>query len=651
MNKCIDIEQGSMRKCFLNGDQATIARIDDSFIVVNSQGFPFPMTEMQLTEQIESGWLTFGDTRPAALIAPTLSITDHEKVEYWQPYLTALDREDSPGSLKIRERVIRMVSMRQRSYRQPPSPSTLYSYYKRYVSAKRNVLAVVSSVQKPSSIRASQPMIDLFREVMDDFYLKSTGALTLRRCYEIMRSRFNKRREDESSPLVDEKMISQSQFYNWSNYLLLTPSDKAKKLSNRERNLLRRKAVQKFKLDQILERVEVDAVTINIGLLDEEGNYLGAPIVYAAIDCYSRAILGLHVQVGGGERSSSVLHLYHQLLKAKDCSNANCHNDWPMFGIPSTLVSDSGTGFSSNQVSAFLSQLHITNVKTEVRKPWKKPFIERFFRTLRSQLCSTLKGYVGKRTDQKEIDINMKDAACLTLSQFRKILTRYVVDDYHQRPHMGLNENSSGNLTPYMVWCDEARFVPSNVPANADQFEYNKGIMEPRKLQRQGVDVKGITYQSNELDALIIEHGLVYPVPCSVLFDEEDISSITVLINNVGIKVIVPAKGKFEQLKGKSLFEYKVQQTSRLSLMQPSAGKHVPIDEVPEHQLANKQKPIPKAKANNRRVNLAAIEEQTALVKQMHDAEFFERTTELPQINSDNDDQPSDDMEDFYESV
>lgn len=645
------IEQTEARPCFFNGGQAQLSRIGEYFILLTHVGQPYRLSEGELDSYVESGSLTFGDPRPAALIAPTMTLDEQDKVDYWKPYLIALEREDYPGSLEVRKRVIQRVFARQTSGKPEPSPSSLYTYYKRYLAADRNVLAVVSSVKKPSQVRASAAMIDLFTDVMDDYYLKPTGALSLLRCYEIMEKRFRTAAADQDHPLSSEKMISQSQFYNWTNYLLLTPHDRQKKLTNRERTVQRRKAIQHFQLDQILERVEVDAATINIGLLDDEGNYLGAPVVYAMIDCHSRAILGIHVQVGGGERASSVIHLYHQLLapNTEETQRYGCANDWPMHGIPSTLVSDSGPGFSSHQVSTFLSQVYITNVKTEVRKPWKKPFIERFFSTFRTQFCSSLNGYVGKRKDQKELDLTMKDAACMTLNQFREAVTRYIVDDYHQRSHKGLKQGGVSR-TPYQVWKTEAPFVPSNVPANADQFRFIKGRTKDVLIQREGVPANGITYQSNELHDLVTQNGLEYPVPCSVLIDDEDISSVIVLVHAAHIKVAVPAKENFEALRGRSLHEHKVQAKSAAANGGDTAapGAHVPVHETAVHQAASDQKPRKKAKAHNRKANLDAIQQQAELMTLMHEADFFDpaaKPSSGPAANYDVDD------EEEYENV
>lgn len=624
-----DIPQGEVRECFVNGDPAKVTQVDGVYIIINSTGQPYPFSDADLQAQIEHGMVSFVDPRPSSFIAPSMTFKQREKVEYWKPYLTALDREDRPGSLEVRKRVIRQVSMRQSPHKRVPSASSLYGYYRRYLAAERNVLAVVTSVQKPSDVRAKPALVELFNEVMDDHYLKPTGALSLRRCYEIMQQRFSTATAEDNHPLAGLKMISQAQFYNWANHLLITPEMKLKKLSNRERTVMRRKAVQQFQLDQILERVEVDAATINIGLLDDEGNYLGAPIVYAMIDCYSRSILGIHVQVGGGEKSSSVLHLYHQMLapKTEVRQQYGCVNDWPMFGVPTTLVSDSGPGFSSHQVSTFLSQVQIANIKAEVRKPWKKPFIERFFHTCRTQLFSTMNGYVGKRKDQKELDISMRDAACITLREFREILTRYIVDDYHQRPHSGLNRDGYGKVTPYQVWKAQAKFVPPNVPANADQFRYNKGIILTRNLAREGVSANSITYHSSELDSLVIEKGLQYPVPCTVLVDEEDVGSVTVLLNKYGIKVVVPAKKDFETLRGKSLHEYRVLKKAKASKGASEAlGQHIPTDATDVHIAASQKKPAKKAKSHSRKANLGAIQQEAELMKDLHEAELLQQT-------------------------
>ncbi|ANG63055.1 hypothetical protein A8C75_11610 [Marinobacterium aestuarii] len=621
MNKFL-FEQSSGKPCLYLGEPAKLFYTGDQFFLTmddSSAGKVF--TQKIFDEAFENGYLVFTDGNRDAFVQPSVSESIMIQADYWGNYISELEMEEKRGSISTRRRVIDKVSAKIRDLN-PPSPSTLYVRYKRYKESSIGILGAITPKNRKSLLRASAPVETLFYEIMDDFYLKPKGALTLNACYGEMLKRYKKCQLDPDDPLSSVKCVSKAQFYTWANTMLLTPDQLAKKMSQSERNRVRRKAIKNFKFDHILERTEVDAAQFNIGLLDNDGNYLGAPIVYAAIDCYSRAILGFYVQVGKGENASGVLKLLQQFLAPNNLDGMSCLNTMPMYGLPSMLVSDAGPAFNAHQVKAFMKHLKVAHIVTEVRQPWKKPFIERFFGTCRTQFLFSLLGYVGKRTDQKEQDLTMQQSAVMTLEEFTTLLTQYIVDDYHQRPHSGLNKpGSKASRTPYSAWLEGAKMAPPVVPAIADQFRLIRGEVTTRKLQREGVRINNIWYQSNELDKLVLDSGLGYPQEVLVQRDTEDLGSITVVLPKLGARLNVPAKSDYDELNGVSLGEYRAREVAQwVDQDNQSFGTHRFIQDSEVYTASQGRKRKRKPSGNNTKLNLDSIDSQAAHIQAFVDA-------------------------------
>lgn len=267
---------------------------------------------------------------------------------------------------------------------------------------------------------------------------------------------------------------------------------------------LTRKAIAKYLVNSILERVEIDSAYISIGLLDEEGNYLGPAIITVAIDVYSRAILGISIEVGRqGESTEHIVDcLRNATLPKQDNETipAKYRQDWIMYGKPSQIIADAGSGYVSKAFTLLLSFLDISRDTTKVRHPWKKPFIERFFGTLRSRFLQAMPGYMsaGSYTADLEPDNTLKKNATLTVNEFKDHLYHFIVNDYHHTPHKNLNGD-----TPYEVWQQSASRCFVSVPEQAQVIRmlyprYKKATLDPVK----GVQYENLRYHSDELRAI-----------------------------------------------------------------------------------------------------------------------------------------------------
>lgn len=138
-----------------------------------------------------------------------------------------------------------------------------------------------------------------------------------------------------------------------------------------------------------MKRVEIDAVHLNLGLIDDEtGEFLGKVIVFFAIDVYTRYILGYSLVYGisPGETSEAVIELISSIVAPK-IRSGNYRNEWYCLGKPWEVHCDNGSAFIAENTLRFLTHLSIDQHRSETGKGQRRPFIERFNRTFRNQLC------------------------------------------------------------------------------------------------------------------------------------------------------------------------------------------------------------------------------------------------------------------------
>lgn len=317
-----------------------------------------------------------------------------------------------------------------------------------------------------------------------------------------------------------------------------------------ELKALARNAIRKFKVKFPLDRVEADGVYLQVGIVDENGNYLGGGVtIIFIIDVKTRVILGYSARVGRGETSSLVIQAIRHALcpKPEGSFHTKKGNRWGYYGLFSCFVADGGTAFTSIETSSFLMRICGTLTKTlPAAAGWLKPFIERFNLTLRIKFAKKMPGYVGPMEDQMQLEFSMKDNAVLTFEEFKQRLERWIVDDYHHTPHSGIK-----GLTPDESWQEslDSGWRPE-LPPNYEQIALPCGKVRFAAISGDkkgsfhlGVQVENIRY--NDMNARlkdIARHltsvGEKPIVRCE--YDDIDISKISVLDPRTDEYFIVP---------------------------------------------------------------------------------------------------------------
>lgn len=295
-----------------------------------------------------------------------------------------------------------------------------------------------------------------------------------------------------------------------------------------------------------LQRVEIDEYTADLFVLMESTglfDHLPASIkqileldgsarrvtLSAALDVHTRCFLALQIVPDGIENPvrQSLEMIYTDKNPIADAAGAKF--GWPMSGAPETIVLDRGPAYITDDAYDVLASLGITNLGAPAGKPWLKPFIERVFRTIHSDLLLRFSG----RAFSNVVERGENDPAAratLTLEAFLGWLVRWTVDAYHTHMHASLG------MSPKQAW-ERATKECSPRSLSSDEMREAFGIRGRSKLSRGGLRVSHIDYQADEVMEKFLDSNAEY---FDILRWDGDIGTISVRCDD-GPWTTVPA--------------------------------------------------------------------------------------------------------------
>ncbi|WP_417227901.1 hypothetical protein [Amphritea sp.] len=573
---------------------------------------PAFLTEDQVYECYDSTLFMRSNKKPEPKLQG-LTQKDHSELNRRNAYINELKRVSTNGGcggVALRSAVIAHIS-RKIGDTQKPSPATLARWYKKATESSLGGASTLPLKARTRRSNFSAEIRDIALGSIDKYYLRP-GKPSVQYAYDcFIPDLIEALGNDTPRPCYGT-------FNMWINEMVSYQEIIKAREGTRALRAAERKQERQLVVHRIHERAEADAVHLAVGIIDDQANYLGTVTLYAVIDCYSRAITGINVQVGRGESAASVIECYRHAIspKPRDSYSIEAINDWPMYGSPEKFVVDGGTGYVANNTMSFCMQVESQVEIVPTGKGWKKPYIERFFNTLRVQFASSLPGYCGKYTNQQKIDKNVQEQASLTLDQFESLLTHWIIDEYHQSQHSGL---SAKTPTPYATWKKGAMDFPPLLPANFEAIRYVKGETFQRTIQgdhgNQGVVINNIHYNDSEGHLKEIYYRLTSMNKKPVItcdYSSNDISSISI-VNPLTDEIHTAYCVDQKVTEGMSLIEYQAKyppQRKDKGFGHPRvAAKSKVLDDVKKQHA---QKTKPKAK----RSKPAKIDEMT---KTMHE--------------------------------
>ena len=292
-----------------------------------------------------------------------------------------------------------------------------------------------------------------------------------------------------------------------------------------------------------LRVVEVDHTRLDIILVTEQGEPLGAnkakgkPAVVGRawltviIDVATRMILGFNIDYLPPSWTS-VMKALRMAVLPKDVSDIDAATPWPAMGVPEIVKLDNGKEFHSSSMKAAAGQLHFELRYCPKGKPHLKGRVERFFGEVARDYCALFPGRTFANVVEKA-DYRPEEWAIMTLEQARDLFKLWVVDIYHNKPHGGLM-----GKTPLRRW-EELKGFGVRLPPAAEDLDALIGHVVQRQIGRQGVKYLGLTYSSKEIYALRLQPGRSRD-DWTIRIDTEDLTTISVLDPEKGKLLQVP---------------------------------------------------------------------------------------------------------------
>ncbi|WP_350998478.1 Mu transposase C-terminal domain-containing protein [Shewanella sp. TB7-MNA-CIBAN-0143] len=325
----------------------------------------------------------------------------------------------------------------------------------------------------------------------------------------------------------------------------------------------------KFKADQwfaycsshipptrILERVEIDHTPLDLILLDDELSIpLGRPYLTLIVDVFSGCVLGFHLSYRSPSYVSAAKAIVHAIQpKSFEGLNIELQNEWPCFGKFENLVVDNGAEFWSKSLEHACKEAGINIQYNPVRKPWLKPFVERFFGMINECFLTELPGKTFSNILAKE-DYKPEKDAIMRFSTFVEEFHRWIVDIYHQ------DSNSRETRIPIKQWQHGFDIYPPLKMSTEDEqrFTVLMGISDERTLTRNGFKFEDLMYDSTALADYRKRYSQTKDtIKKLIKIDPDDLSSIHVYLEELGGYLKVPCTDNSGYTNGLSLHEHKV---------------------------------------------------------------------------------------------
>ncbi|TDV58892.1 Mu transposase C-terminal domain-containing protein [Pseudomonas sp. LP_7_YM] len=312
-----------------------------------------------------------------------------------------------------------------------------------------------------------------------------------------------------------------------------------------------RAAIRKFLVERPYERVEVDATPLDIFCCDERGEPIGKASCYAGVDAATGSVVMVRV---GIEKPSQdfVLSALEFCFSPKGeafSERYQLNHPWLAPAAIETMVLDNAQEHHGALVLNALRYLHTTIDYPMAGKPQAKPFIERFFGTLKLGLINTLQGSTKSQSkfERDPVGRAMKERL-YTVPELEALVIRWIANVYMRTPLQRLEHRFEPGCSPARAMELLKRRHVVLPPPGPEEFRNACLYYHAREmtLSREGVCLDTMTYNSSELAKLYARRGektkvkvRLNPLDCRVVY-VVDPTNAGVLIEAVNRSTAMP---------------------------------------------------------------------------------------------------------------
>jgi putative transposase len=253
-----------------------------------------------------------------------------------------------------------------------------------------------------------------------------------------------------------------------------------------------------------LSVVQIDHTPADIIIVDPVNRLpIGRPFITAAIDVYSRMIVGIYLSFDPPSAASVALCLSNAMCPKREyLATLGVSGDWPVWGVFGKVYVDNGKDFRSVALSRGCEAYGIDLEFRPAKTPHYGGHIERLLGTLNGQ-SHQLPGTTFSNPRQRK-GYDSAAEAVMTLTEYEQHLVDWIVNVYHQRKHDELV------LAPQKKWelgimGDGERPGTGLMPIPSDplrlQLDFMPFVM--RSVQRYGIQIDNVTYFDHSLTPYI----------------------------------------------------------------------------------------------------------------------------------------------------
>ncbi|MET3890215.1 putative transposase [Bosea sp. OAE506] len=431
----------------------------------------------------------------------TFTAAERQIAEERRRFVAALDKVVERDRFKkaIIEGVIDQVAQTSVLSTGTPSARSVREWYRNWAIAGRDIRVLVPLNFKKGrrGLRRPKWMDDEINHAINEVYAVGTRgseAETRRRATDRIRAR--SRREGLVVPDLGQKDI-------------VGKNAISKALKRREQYDLLSRRYSREDADRILAaigigpqgdyplaEVEIDHTPLDVQVVEDK-TLLGRPWLSALIDRYSRCIIGFSLTFHPPSWTSTMLALQHAVMPKDNALQdmGGINETWDCQGVPDKLFTDGGKDFLSESMRATEAALNMTLVPLPRRRPQLKGKIERWFGKLEHQVIHTLPGTTFSNVVQRK-GYKAEDEAILSLAEVNWVVTKWIVDIYHQEQHSATGE------APMDRWRRGISICGVKLPPPRELLAPLTGLVVPRTLNSQGIRFKDLYWNSKEFSAL-----------------------------------------------------------------------------------------------------------------------------------------------------
>lgn len=305
-------------------------------------------------------------------------------------------------------------------------------------------------------------------------------------------------------------------------------------------------------VERPLQRVEIDEWRINLqtlcadlGILHKLSDKLKSeiatarPWLCAALDSATSVCVGFKIALTPS--SDLAMDTLEMVVTPKApyalAAGALSRDDY--YGSPERIVTDQGAAFLSLRFRRAIIDLEADAEAPPAGLPALRGRIERFFRTAGTQALCPFTGRTFESIAAKG-DYDPVARVSLTLLELCDVITRWVLDIYHNTPHAGLKGETPANCWKRLVKAYGVIPAPDRHRRRA-VF----GVKANRCLTPKGVRMLGLHYNSRELQEFRRRNG---DVTLEVRLNHMDLGHVSVRLEDGGWLSVPNVRSGFDDV-------------------------------------------------------------------------------------------------------